>query len=166
MSGWPSRLFRAELGPVLRDPRPVEHPEYEIPAEHIELLRHQLTGLALVGPRAVCLASWTGSAFSVHWQAEAWNPRNELAHPELARTSTGVYTYTFPSATAQDRDGNSVPLDLQYGRCSICSGSPVGTTQPLAADVINLATSPASFQLELRNGAGTAIDKPFWLEIW
>lgn len=166
MSGWPSRFLRAALGPILSDARPVEHPEHEWAAQHIELLKHQVAGLALIGPRVVCLAEWTGSAFNILWQAEAWNPRNELSHPVLARTSTGVYTYTFPTATANDLDGNAVPLDLHYGRCTVCPSDPVGTTQPLHADVIDLGTSPASFEIDLLNGADAAIDKPFWMEIF
>jgi hypothetical protein len=166
MSGWPSRILRAALGPVLSDARPVEHPEHEWASAHIELLKHQAAGHALISPRVVCLAEWTGSAFDIHWQAEAWNPRNELAHPVLARTSTGVYTYTFPTAAAEDLDGNSVPLNLKYGRCAVCPADPVGTTQPLQADVIDRGTTPASFQLELVNGSSTAIDEPFWLEIF
>ena len=166
--GWPTRLYRAALGPVLQNPRPVEHAEYEVDAAHLELWKHLSIGAGLAVPRASCVAKWdTGSsAFIIAHQSEAWNPRNALAHPVLARSAAGVYTYTFPSATVEDLNGESVALDLEYGRCSLSSTSPVGTTQPLHCDVINMGTSPASFTLNLLNGAGAAVDKPFWLELF
>lgn len=166
--GWPTRLLRAALGPVLQNPRAVEHVEYEVDAAHLELWKHLSIGCGLSSARVSCLAKWdTGSsAFIIAHQSEAWNPRAALAHPALARTGTGVYTYTFPSATVVDLNGQSIALDLEYGRCSICSTSPVGTTQPLSGDVINMVTSPASFTINLFNGAGSPIDKPFWLEIF
>lgn len=116
MSGFPLRLSRDSLGPTLRDNYAADNPETDIPARAFNALFWQVAGMNAVHPvRAAAVVEYAGSVLSTIYQAEAWNPNNDVAHPVIARTGTGVYTVTFAS-TYLDETGASVPTTLLYAR--------------------------------------------------
>jgi hypothetical protein len=165
MSGFPSRIVKADLGSTLRDSRPVEHPEYEWAAAYIELMKWQAVGVALCSPRAVLCAAWNGAAFVVAVQEEAWNPARAVAHPTLARTSAGLYTYAF-AAHYLDFSGNSVALVLSGFRGVACPILPTDAEAPYSVDVArNSEAAVPTINITIKDHSGTAADVPFWLEV-
>lgn len=122
---FPKRPQRSSFGPKLVNNYPVENPNSDVPDTALNGVFWTAAGLAGVLPRASCIASYTGGQFVISHQAEAWNPNGDQAHPTLARTNTGVYSYTFAS-TYLDEDGVAVPMDLKGSRVtcpSISSGT-------------------------------------------
>lgn len=115
MSGFPLRISRDTFGPTLVDAWPVENPETHIPAVAFNLVFHQLAGMNAAHPvRYVLVAEYDGiSAMTTLYQAEAWNPNNDQAHPVLARSGTGVYTVTF-AASYLDELGAAVGTQLLF----------------------------------------------------
>lgn len=167
MSGWPSRILKSELGSTLRDPRTVEHPELEWAARYIELLKHQAVGAALCASRVSLCAAWnTGtSAFDVYQQHEAWNPTGAVAHPVLARTSAGLYTYTF-AATYADMDGESVVFAAHGFRVQACGILPTADALPYQAHVeLDSEEATPTLVVTMRGADGAPVDAPFWLEV-
>jgi len=166
MSGFPLRVSRDTFGPTLRDLYPVENPESDISAQAFNLLFHQVGGLNVSNvTRAVVVAEYDGvSTMRVAYQAEAWNPNGEQAHPVVARTGTGVYTVTFASSYL-DESGASVTTQLPWARAMSLAAVAtyaarreayawVDTTNPL---VVNVTTwNPAT---------GLAADAKFLLEV-
>lgn len=165
MSGFPSRITKSQLGSTLRDPRAVEHPEYEWASECIELLKHQAVGAALCCPRVVLCAAWVTDAFVIYYQEEAWNPNGAIAHPVLARESAGVYTYAF-AETYVDQGGNAVGFDPHGFRAHTCPISPTHDNGPYPADVLRDSTALVpTLRIILTDSDAVAADVPFWLEV-
>jgi hypothetical protein len=162
--GFPRRLIRSHLGPKLRNNYPVENPASDVGDATLNGLFWNTAGLGLVGARWVVIAAWNGSQLVIQHQAEAWNPENDQAHPVLARTGTGTYTYTFAS-TYLDEDGVAVPtviyapngcvnrtLSAASERTDLYAWIPVGT--------------PLVVQARQWDDGGTARDEPFALAGW
>ncbi len=162
--GFPRRFTRDQLGPTLRNNYPVENPESDIGAESFNADFHQVAGMNLVVPRAALVASWNGSSFDILHQAEAWNPRHAQAHPVLARSGTGAYTYTF-APTYKDEDGVDVPTVLVAARAFELAGTAVFANRVEAHAWID-AGDPLVVHVQLwRSGTGAAEDHRFWLEV-
>jgi hypothetical protein len=167
MSGFPSRVIKSQLGSTLRDPRTVEHPEYEWGADYIELLKWQAIGSALCSPRAVVCAAWnTGTEeFDIFTQDEAWNPSRAQAHPALARTSAGIYTYTF-AQLYDDQGGNHIALDVRGFRAVACPVLPTDADGPYAVTVTRDSTAGVpTLTVTITDSATDPADVPFWLEV-
>jgi hypothetical protein len=162
MSSFPSRVTRAEYGPDFEDTRPVEHPETEFGAEKMNLLLWQSTGMNMTAARLSLVASWVSSAFQIAHQGEAWNPKNEQDHPVLARTGTGVYTYTL-AATYPDIDGNDVAPSIGAPRVT-CHKVLTAFADRIVAEAWRDASLANVIHIRLWDATGTAVDEPFWLE--
>jgi hypothetical protein len=163
MSGFPNRIVRSNLGPTYRDRNAVENPEVELGADYANLLLHQAVGVQLISPVADLIASWTGAVFVVAKREEAWNVDHSQAHPVLARTGAGVYTYQF-AASYLDMDGESVITALADARLTARS-----TTAGYANRVSGRAwvddADATLVHIEIYDAAGSAADAPFWLEV-
>ena len=167
MSGFPSRILNSQLGSTLRDPRPVEHPEYEWAADYIELLKWQAVGAALCSPRAQLCAAWnTGTEeFDIFTQDEAWNPTRAQAHPALARTSAGIYTYTF-AQLYDDQGGAHVALEIHGFRAVACPVLPTDADGPYPVEVTRDSTAETpTLTITIMDSTDTPADVPFWLEV-
>lgn len=158
MSGFPSRIQRSDLGPAFVDAYPVENPETDIGARAFNAAFHQVAGMNLVSPRAIVVAEYSGGALSVQYQAEAWNPNSDQAHPVLSRTGTGAYSLTFAASYA-DESGVQIPTTLYFAKASAMSQSLV-----FALARINPANS-LQVILETQLADTTPVDVPFVLEV-
>lgn len=164
MAGFPLRFIRSFLGPKFRNTRPVKDPNTQMGAEKFNPLFWQLSGLNLVVSRVYLEAAWTGAAFQMAHQREAWNAENDQSHPTLARASAGVYSYTF-AATYLDEDGTAVQTVL---------GAPhAWSPQVLAAyaDRVDAYAwvDPGNalvVHVRLFDAAGAGIDAPFALSVY
>jgi hypothetical protein len=156
MSGFPIRSLLQTLGTRLRDARPIEHPELEVSAERIN--KHEALAVAanLVIPRASIVAEWNAvtSSFGILHQEEAWNVDHAQAHPILARTSTGIYTYTFASSYL-DRDAIAVATNLVSARLS-CNATVVYPQWTISGITVNVFLSDVDV---------APMDARFWLEV-
>lgn len=163
MSGFPTRFSRTQLGPKFRDNYPVENPETDIGAQQFNAAFWQVAGINLIVPRVSLIAVWGGSSFTINHQAEAWNPDNAQAHPVLARTSAGVYTYTFAS-TYTDEDGVAISLALLSARVTVHKAL-TAFADRVVGFVWKDGSNPLILQIRLwKETDGTAVDEPFWLE--
>lgn len=119
MSGYPTLITRAALGPTYKDERPVENPETDLGARALNLAFWQLSGVQMAAPRALLIAEWntTSSAFDLSRQGEAWSPQSTSA-PTLARSAAGKYSYTF-AASYPDVDGTEVSTVLHGAQVSV-----------------------------------------------
>lgn len=163
MTGFPSRILRSSLGPKLRDTRPVENPETDIPADSFEALFRQVCGMNLGVGRVHLVVSWTGSSLQVVHQSEAWSPDNDQAHPVLTRVSAGIYTYEFASSY-KDGAGRDVPTFLGPPRVS--THNAITST----ADIVRGFAwvdpgAPLVVQVRLLDANDDPVDAPFWLEV-
>jgi hypothetical protein len=118
------------------------------------------TGVNLVAARASLVAEWNGgtSTFDVLHQEETWNVDHSQAHPELDRTSAGVYTYQFASSYL-DVSGIAVNTVAVAARCSP-SQDGGGCTAEAWVD----SADATMVHVETKDG-GTAADVRFWLEV-
>ncbi len=116
MSGFPLKLSRDSFGPSLRDVYAADNPETDIPAAAFNALFWQVAGMNAALPvRAVAIAEYSGGVLSTIYQAEAWNPNNDVTHPVIARTAEGVYTVTF-APSYEDETGLAVSTTLLFAR--------------------------------------------------
>jgi hypothetical protein len=158
MSGLPTRSLRSALGPAFRDPRPIEHPEYELSAAQINLLMQMAVGAQLVMPCASIVAEWnSGTLWSYLHREEAWNTNHAQAHPILTRTTTGVYTCQFLSSYT-DLDGQAVSFAASAARATAFEAS--GDTAEAWVD-----SSDATLIHICTFRGVNAADLRFWLEV-
>jgi hypothetical protein len=158
MSGLPTRSLRSALGPTFRDPRPIEHPEYELSAAQINLLMQMIVGAQLVMPCATIVAEWNaGTLWSYLHREEIWNTNHAQAHPVLTRTSTGVYTCQF-LASYTDLDGQAISFAASSARVTACeAGGHYGEAWVDSSDAT---------LVHIQTFAGVnAADIRFWLEV-
>jgi len=114
MSGFPTRTGRGGYGPDPINSRPVRDPARQLDGETVgRLMFWQLGGLGLVAPIATFGATVTGSAVSLAWHAEAFQPAGGNG-PTLTYTSAGVYAVSY-SASYPDETSNASPLVLRGG---------------------------------------------------
>jgi hypothetical protein len=165
MAGFPSRVLRSVFGSRLRDPVPVVHPEHDIGADRINLLEQVATASGLMIPRVTLVAEWTGSAMSAMHQEEAWNTRHEVAHPVIARTSAGLYTYQFDAAYA-DEDGASVSVNLVFARATPMVDMSTGYSARGSAYAWIDAADPTLVRVSCWDSSGAVADRRFLLEVW
>lgn len=165
MSGFPSRFLRSFLGPKLIDDRPVERPQAEVGAGALNPAFHQLAGMNLVAPRVALIAFYTGAVQTIVQQAEAWNPENAQAHPTLARSAAGAYTYTF-AASYLDEDGVAVPTVLAAPRVTCHRDLSGGFANRIEAKAWKDSVNPLVINVRLWDTGGTGVDHPFWLEVF
>jgi hypothetical protein len=163
--GFPKRPLRSAFGPKLEDAYPVENPNTQRGASSFNGELWNTAGMGLVAARVGLIASWTGAAFSIVHQAEAWNPEGDQAHPVLARSALGRYSYTF-AATYKDEDGVAVPTDIRAARAS--SGRVITdfVNQYVVAGAWIDPAFPLVVQVALYSPPGAImVDVPFWLEV-
>jgi hypothetical protein len=165
MSSFPRRFLRSLLGPKFVDTVPVENPEADIGARQFNAAFHAVAGMNLVVPRAVVIASYTGSAFQIDHQAEAWNPEGSQGRPLLERASAGAYTYTF-AATYKDQDGVNIATSLTAARVTSHRELVSGYSQRVFAYAYRDGANPLEIKIRLWDAVGTGIDAPFWLEVF
>ena len=163
MSGFPSRFLRSLLGPKFVNTNPAENPETDVGAQQFNAAFHQVAGMNLVVPRVALIASYSGGGFVYSHQAEAWNPENAQAHPVLARSAAGVYTYTFAS-TYKDEDGTDVATVILAPRVSCHRDLSGGFANRIEARSWKDGSNPLIIQIRLWDTGGTGVDHPFWLE--
>lgn len=163
MSGFPTRFLRSVLGPKFVNTNPVENPEGDIGDAQFNAAFHQVAGMNLVVPRVALIAFYTGAVQTIVHQAEAWNPENAQAHPALARTGAGAYTYTF-AATYKDENGSDVATVVMAPRVSCHRDLSGGFANRITAHAWKDAGNPLMIQIRLWDTGGTGVDHPFWLE--
>lgn len=159
---FPVRILRSIFGPTFQDTRPVEHPETEFGADKMELLLWQLGGMNQTAARATLAAAWVTSAFQVFHQGQAWNPKGAQANPVLARTSAGVYTWTF-AATYPDLDGVQVSPNIGAVRIT-CHKILANFGDRIEAHAWRDASNAGLVHIRLWSTAGAPVDEPFWIE--
>jgi hypothetical protein len=164
MSSFPTRFLRSLLGPKFVDTIPVENPETDIGARQFNAAFHAIAGMNLVVPRAVVIATYTGGAFSIAHQAEAWNPEGSQARPTLARGAAGEYTYTFAASYA-DQEGASVATALTAARVT-CHRDLSSYSQRIVGHAWRDAVNPLVVNVRIWDAAGAGADHPFWLEVF
>jgi hypothetical protein len=163
MSGFPTRIIRSLLGPKFRDLYPAENPETDISAAAFNVGFWQLAGVNLTAARVSLVADWGGSSFTVEHQAEAWIADNAQAHPVLARTSAGVYTYTFAS-TYENEDGTAIATDLGPPRVTVHKEL-TAFADRVSGHAWVATGAPLVVQIRIWDASGVAVDEPFWLEV-
>jgi len=161
--GFPSRLKRSDFGPQLRNTYPVENPETDVPDVALNAAFWQTAGANLIVPRAVLIAEWTGAAFTVLHQAEAWNPNLDQAHPVLARDGAGDYNYTF-AADYLNEEGEEIPTVLIAARASPVAEVTGGTIARFGDAWVD-GTNPLKIVFRLYDLTSTLRDARFWLEV-
>jgi hypothetical protein len=168
MSGFPLRVTRSQLGPRMRNTRPVDNPETDVGEQLLNTLMDQVAGSNVITPRASLIARWNGSAFDVAHQAESWNTDGSQAHPQLARSAIGRYTYLF-APSYLDGEGNQIATALPAPRVTVHE-VPVSE----AALYLNISyamswidpTNPLRVKIALNDATGnTGVDWAFWLEV-
>lgn len=164
MSGFPERILRSSLGPKLRDIVPVENPETDIPASAFESVFWQVAGSNLIQPRVVCIAEWTGSAFNIFHQGEAWNANAEQAHPVLAREGAGDYTYTFASNYLNELSEaiNTVLIAARVNPVRLIDDA----SDALRGGAWVEPTDPLKIRFRLYDSVSVLRDARFWLEVF
>jgi hypothetical protein len=164
MSSFPRRFLRSLLGPKFVDTIPVENPETDIGARQFEAAFQAVSGMNLVVPRSSVIATYSGGAFQIAHQAEAWNPENAQLHPELARSGAGAYTYTF-AASYKDQESVDIATVLFAARVT-CHRDLSSFSQRIEAHAWRDAGNPLLINVRLWDAAGTGVDHPFWLEVF
>jgi hypothetical protein len=167
---FPKRILRSGLGPKIVNTYPVENPSTDIGAETWNPSFAALAGLNLVASRALFVGKWAGSGqnFTIAEQEEAWNDDHDQSHPTIARTSTGLYSYTFASSYL-DEDGVAVSTVLTAARATAGYTAFSGTTVNEAfawidpANPLNVLVQTATRTLS--TGVSALADLPFWLEV-
>lgn len=159
---FPLRPLRSAFGPKLENAYPVENSNTQIGDGSFNAAFWALAGLGLVLPRVVVVAKWTGSSFTIFHQAEAWNPDGAQAHPVLARSATGRYSYTFAS-TYLDEDGVAQDTVLRAARCT--AGDDNGGSSPRRGYAWILSGTPLVVNFRVDNDALVGQDELFWLEV-
>lgn len=159
---FPARVLRAVFGPDFINTRPVEHPQTEFDANAMQVLLWQVSGTNQSAVRATVAAKWTGSAFQIFHQGEAWNPEGSQTPPLLERASTGVYTWTFAS-TYPDVEGNDVSPNI--GPVRVSSHKVLTAfADRIEAHAWRDAADASIIHVRLWDASGTPVDEPFWLE--
>lgn len=158
MSGFPARIQRSDLGPTFVDAYPVENPETDIGARAFNAAFHQVAGMNLVSPRAIVVAEYSGGALSIQYQAEAWNPNSDQAHPVLSRNGTGLYFLTFDASYA-DESGVQIPTTLYFVK-----GSSMTSSLVFVMAQIN-PSNRLQVILQTQSPDSTPVDVPFVLEV-
>lgn len=164
LGGYPNRLTRHSFGPQLEDAAPVDHPKIQIPAGAFNAAFWQIAGLNLAAAvRASLIASWNGSDFDISHQEEAWNAKHEQTHPQLARSSAGVYTYTFAS-TYKNTKGEDIQLVLAAPRITTHRAI-TSFGSRVVSDAWIDPSAPLVVEIRIWTSAGTPTDAGFWLEV-
>lgn len=165
MSSFPSRFLRSLLGPKFFNAFPVENPENQVGDKQFNAAFHAVAGMNLIVSRAALIATYSGGSFQIAHQAEAWNPEAAQAHPSLARTSAGVYTYTF-AASYLDEDGVAVPTVLAAARVSSHYAPQATYPNRIESRAWVDESNPLIIQVRMWNTSGVPVDLPFWLEVF
>ena len=167
MSGFPLRHYLQSFGSRLRDARPIEHPEFEVNAQRLNLGESISAASSLLLPRVNLIAQWNtaNSAFQIFHQSEAWNVRNEQPHPTLAQITDGAYSYTFASSYL-DNDGVSVPTLLTAARLTAIQEVSSGGGAPTYSTGTELRPDGITVEFFIRNSAGVLVNRRFWLEVF
>lgn len=167
MSSFPTRVIRSFFGPMKhKDDRPVERPENEFGAEHLDRLLAQSCGMNQVIQRAVLAAEWNAgqSDFDIRYQGQTWNPERSIAHPVIARSATGVYTWTFAESYA-DMDGNDINPSILMPRISTAKVL-TAFSDRVESDAWRDASDSKIIHIRIwRESTGAAEDAPFWVEV-
>jgi hypothetical protein len=162
---FPKRPLRSSFGPKLRNAYPVENPAIDVGDVAFNGMFSTVAGLGLISARSIVIANYTGGAFVIGYQAEAWNQELSQAHPVLARSGAGLYSYTFAS-TYLDEDGVAVATDIKGPR-PFSQADSSGTTVGEAFGWINPA-NPLQVLMRVgtrvvATGVFTTADIPFAL---
>lgn len=165
MSGFPLRPSRDTYGPQLRDVYAADNPETDIPAAAFNTLFWQVAGLGAAHPvRAIAIAEYSGGALSTIYQAEAWNPNNDVTHPVVERTGTGTYTITF-APSYPDETGAEVSLSLLYARAKFLGDMSAWANRHEAHAWIDPADPLVVHVTTWDTATGLAADAKFLVEV-
>ena len=152
MPSFPTRITRDAFGPDrINKGGLAGDPHYSVNAGDYNTLFWQTSGLGLVGAlcRLTFLTATTTGGMSLIDHAEAWDPKRIQAAPTLARTGTGIFTFTFPTQVT-DVDGNTVSVVV--GDAS----AHVQTDQNYDAKA--RATAANVIEVRVRDASGTLAD--------
>jgi hypothetical protein len=167
MPGFPERATRGDLGPEYRNNRPVENPETDFDAQKLNLLCDQVAGANQIVARASLVAKWNPGAndFDIFHQAEAWNPNQDQARPELTRIAAGRYAYLFAS-TYMNSANEVITTSLPAVRAH-CFDTPASEVAPVfyKAYAWKDSGNPLRVLIAVQDNAGALTDKAFWLEV-
>jgi len=117
MSGFPTRITRATLGPKLENRFRVIDPRKEVGADPLNLAWWTVGAAGLMLPMVWFVCTQTGTADPVVVaHSESFNPNANVvgAEPVMDRTSAGVYPFAY-NATYLDETEQAFPLVLWGG---------------------------------------------------
>lgn len=158
MSGFPTRPDRDSFGPTYENERPVNNPKRELGDSVFNLNFWQLAGSGLVIPRAMIVASVSGSAVTTQNQGLAWDPNGNVSNLIWTYEGVGHYSADFLSQYV-DENGTLVNLSLIAG-----AAFPQGTAARFGT--VNL-TSGYEFDVYFFTDAGVAVDPgSFLILLW
>jgi hypothetical protein len=162
---FPKRAQRSSFGPKLVNNYPAENPQSDVPDTALNGMFWGVAGMGLILPRAVVVATYTGGQFVISHQAEAWNPEGDQAHPTLARSAAGRYSYTF-AASYLDEDGTAIPTDVRAARATAMRILTTPISQRIEGHAWVDPATPLAAQIALWDENGSVLaDHPFWLEV-
>jgi hypothetical protein len=170
MNTFPLRVTRSQLGPRMRNNRPVENPETDVGEDMINGLLDQAAGCNITVARVSLVAKRNGGSFDIFHQAEAWNTDESQPHPVLAIdpdvATAGRYIYTFASTYL---NGDNEPITTVLPGLRVHTfGAPASDAAPYTDRTSARAwlkpSNPLIVKIAVFDAAGAPIDAPFGLE--
>lgn len=158
MSGWPNRISRTSLGPVLVNPKPITDPTRQADANVFNLDFWTVGGLAQASPKAWAYFTTAGAAIQLVAHAEVWNPNRNQPAPVPAYVGAGQYTVTYLD-TYPDASGDEVAHGILF---------PVARPVNTLTNSIGLASLAGSVvTVNLKTNPGNLLaDFAFALFLW
>jgi hypothetical protein len=160
--GFPTRISLDAIGPTKENYQGLTgDPRFFKNAAEINLEQWQIGGLSGTGAlvRTSFTTAATTGAMVLNTSREAWNPKLVQSAPVLARTSTGLYTLTYPSQVV-DEAGNSAAVSILDAEAHIqIDGDAYVVARASASNVITVTMkkrSDLSF-IDLVGGLGVRI---------
>jgi hypothetical protein len=153
------RITRSDLGPTLDNGRyPVANPKTDIGADTLNLAFHQAAGMSrtiaeigFVSVRVVVEIKKIGDTEvktytpEVVYQGFAFDPSRTLCNLQMARSTAGLYAFSFDREVYPDGKGQDVTVEINTGSA---------TAQKLSdgnlVDGIFTKTGPRSWTVELK----------------
>jgi hypothetical protein len=151
MSGFPRRATTINaLGPELENTGPIRNPKRHVSAGILNLMRWQVAGSGLVVPRVVIQVSLTDvdttPVIETAQQLLSWDSPGDLDPVTWVYDDPGKYSWTFPSGSYEDQNGDAVTLDWIGGAAFPSKVSPANHVLVGMARVDTSSTGQVLFE--------------------
>lgn len=155
MAGWPTRITRKILGPIIRDLIPAPNRRSWIPDVTWNLAWWVLAGLGQVAPKA--WFAYSGAIGSGLGGATGWSS----SQPGNAKNGTGDYTFTIADSAA-DELGATTAVVLQFAKVHSIGTANVRCVAAVSHSGSNWEIGVKVFDAD----AGTPVDAVIFVEVF